>query len=267
MDAAWRHRARPRADRGGRRQGRARPAGRLARRPRRRDRGHRGGRRQRPERAGRGHHRPAVMPRSCPGRWRGHCQPAGPKGHPARRGTRARGPDRRRDGAEPLPGRQPDHEALPGLAHRSRLDDRHGCRPGRRQPAQGRLRHRGSVDRDPGPPALRGQHPAPDPGARDRVRAAPDDRRPAHPRAGRRRGRAGPPAAPRAAGRGGRHPPHLGRSRRDPGALGPGRRALRGPDRRDRRCRGDRHRPDRPPDDGRHERRPRGQPAPGGGAG
>ena len=233
-DAAGRDRARRRGGRGGRRQGSPRPARRLARGPFGRDRRHRGRRGQRPERAGRGHHGPAAVPRSRPGRGRGHRQPAGPRGDQARRGTRARGPDRRRHRAEPLAGRQPDHEALPGLAHRPRLDDRHGRRPGRLEPAEGQLRHLGSIDRDPGPPALRRQHPAPDPRARDRVRAAADDRRPAHPRPGRRRGRAGPPAAPRAAGGGGGDPPHLGGSRRDPRALGPGRRAVRGADRRDR---------------------------------
>ena len=85
---------------------------------------------------------------------------------------------------------------------------------------------------------------------------------------GRRRGRAGPPAAPRATGRGSRDPPDLGGPRRDPRALRPGRRAVRGACRRGRRYCGYRHRPDRPPHDGRHERRPRCRsPPPAGGAG
>ena len=74
--------------------------------------------------------RPAAVPRPGPGRRRGHRQPAGPQGDPARRGARPRGPDRRRHRAEPVAGRQPDHEALPRLADRSRLDRSTWAPPG-----------------------------------------------------------------------------------------------------------------------------------------
>ena len=102
---------------GRQRPGPAGAARRLARRPGGRDRRHRGGRRQRPERARRGHHRAAAVP------GRGHCRRPGPwrTGPPAtaiRRGrrARARGPDRRRQRPEPVAHRQPDHEALPRRA-------------------------------------------------------------------------------------------------------------------------------------------------------
>ena len=147
------------------------------------------------------------------------------------------------------------------------LDDRHGRRTDRRERAQGELRDLGAVGRDAGEAALGRQHPAPDPRPRDRVRAAPDDRRAAHPRPRRGRGGVGPPAAPGASGRRRRDPPHLRGPGRDPRPLGPCRRAVRGPGRGHHGRGGRRHRPDRAADDGRRGRGGRaGGGAPAGGA-
>ena len=210
-----------RGRRGDRRQGLARPARRLARGQVRRDRGHRGGGGQRPERAGRGRHGPALVPRPDPRGRRGHRQPVGPHGDRPRRGPRARGPQRRRQRAEPLARRQPDHEALPQEADRARLGDRRGRRAQGGGRPEGRLRHLGAVGRHAGAPALGRQPPAPDPRPRDRVGAAADDRRPADARPRRRGRRERPPAAPPAA-RGGRgDPAHVGGAGRADRPVGP----------------------------------------------
>ena len=76
--------------------------------------GHRGGRRQRPERAGRGHHGAAAVPRPRHDRRRRGRQPAGRR-WPSAQGVAHVPEDRTGVGsvAEPVDHRQPDHEALP----------------------------------------------------------------------------------------------------------------------------------------------------------
>ena len=127
----------------------------------------------------------------------------GPRGHPARRRPRPRGPDRRRQRPEPVGRRQPDHEELPRRADRARL----GRSTRRRRAAppnalKNEYAIAAPIDRHPGAAAVRRQPPAAHPRPRDRLRAAPDGRRPADPGPRRRRHRGRPPPAARPARRG-----------------------------------------------------------------
>ena len=79
----------------------------------------------------------------------GRRQPVRPHDDRPRRGPRARGPQRGRQRAEPVARRQPDHEALPGQAHRARPGDRQWGRAGGRERAQGALRDLGAVRSTP----------------------------------------------------------------------------------------------------------------------
>ena len=124
------------------RQAAAGPARCLARRAVGRDPGHRRRGRQRPERAGPGHHRPAAVQRADRDRRRASHRPLGTRGHPERRRARARGPDRRRQRSQPVGRRQPDDEELPRGAHRARLGHRRDGRSAIRGEPQGRVPHR-----------------------------------------------------------------------------------------------------------------------------
>ena len=155
-----------------------------------------------------------------------------PRGHQARYRPRAGGPGGDGQRAEPVDRREPHPQALSRCARRARLGrgPRRGTR--RRDDDQGALSDRGALDRHACPAAVRRQPPAPDPRPRDRGPAAAADRRAADARARCRRDRGRPPDAPRATrGRRG-HPPDLRGAGRDPGARRPGRRDVRGPDRR-----------------------------------
>ena len=89
---------------------------------RRRDRRHRRGRRQRPERAGPGHHRPAAVRRQRDGRRRGGREPDRPAMPSATASpTCPRTGPASGSSPEPVDRRQPDHEALPRRAGRARL--------------------------------------------------------------------------------------------------------------------------------------------------
>ena len=113
----------------------------------------------------------------------------------------------------------------------------------------------GAVDRHRGAPPLGRQPPAAHLRARDRHRPAADGRRPADARPRRRRHRVRPSRPARATRGGRRHRAHLGGTRRDPDAVRPDRRHVRGPDRGLVRGRRGRHRGDRAADD----RRPAGR--------
>ena len=178
--------------------------------------------------------------RPCRGRvtvdGRGDREPAGRRGDPARGRPRPRGPDRRGQRARPVARRQPDHEGLPAGADRPRLGHRHGRRAPDGDRPQGRLRDRGADDRHRRP----GSCPAAtSSGSSSRARSTPHprliDRRPAHPRPRRRCHRDASTACCSTQRDGGcRDPADLRGPRRDPRPVRPGRRDVRGPDRRPR---------------------------------
>ena len=92
--------------------------------PQRRDRRDRGDRRQRAERAGGGDHRAAGMLRAS-GSTAATSRTPRPASDPPGRRPYPRGPDRRRQRAEPVGRRQPHHEVLPNRADRPRVAGRH----------------------------------------------------------------------------------------------------------------------------------------------
>ena len=135
--------------------------------------------------------------------------------------------------------------ALSKPARRSRQGVDLGVRRARRRPGDALRR---AVGREP----AKG-HPRP----RDRARPTRADRRPADARARRRRDRVRPSAADRGARRGPGDPARLARARRDPLALRPDPRHLRGRDRR--RVRPGRDRGRARPGDGRSDEAGRAQ--------
>ena len=141
---------------------------------------------------------------------------------------------------------------LPPLARGWFLDDTAARAPG--PGAEGRVPHRGAVDRHGGAPPVGRQPAAAHLRPRDRLGTPVDGGRPADARARRRRDRGGPPGPARAARGGRRDRADLRGARRDPVAVRPGRRHVRGPDRGLVPVGDGRHPRDRPVDDRRPAR-------------